>query len=159
MLQSCEVTPRKMGLKRKIQANFEGDQQSSRQVKAVVAYIAGYMVQRLENKVCAQCHTHIRGTLQVGNEAHRFLANKQYQHVKTGLTVASAFIEDTVGNMEKVFCEVAKTAVYRDRVKAKIVTAISKLPCLRFLLCKNVGADRCNLDKTVVHLFVTMRLH
>jgi len=136
------------------------DEQLSTQERNVLTYIAGYVIRKVKGKVCNQCYTQIAGTLEESNEDQTFIAHKQYSYLKTGgLTVPREEFKDVLCQIETKFREVAPAAIHQDKVRIRILSAISKLPCVTSLYCTGSGAQRCALDKVVISLYVTMRLH
>ena len=124
----------------------------------ILAYIAGYIVRKIKPSTCCDCVGKLVGSLSTDTSDHSFLLNKTYPEAKVGLVVPSAVFLDVVKEMEAEYCETVQSVCYLDKVRLRIVTKLSKLPCLLTLSCSN-SEKNCNVQNLVVNLFVTMRLH
>ena len=63
-----------------------------------------------------------------------------------------------VKELEAEYCKTVESECHLDKVRLRIVTKLSKLPCLVRLSCSN-SDKKCIVQNLVVNLCVTMRLH
>ena len=139
-------------------SRVNGDDTIASQETNILAYIAGYIVRKIKPSTCCDCVGKLVGSLSTDTSDHSFLLNKTYPEAKVGLVVPSAVFLDVVKEMEAEYCETVQSVCYLDKVRLRIVTKLSKLPCLLTLSCSNSDKN-CNVQNLVVNLFVTMRLH
>lgn len=125
----------------------------------ILAYIAGYVCKKVKSKTCKECFDAITDKVDEENQEHTLLSNKRYSYAKNGLHAPSKHFLEVIKRLEEKFREVVTSAVHQDKVRVKITHALSKLPCVESICCCGTGPQKCCVDKIVVNLFTTMRLH
>ena len=143
---------------RSVLSRVNRDDTITSQESNILAYISGYIVRKIKPSTCCDCVGKLVGPLSTDNSDHSLLLNKTYPEAKVGLVVPSAVFLDVVKELEAEYCETVESVCHLDKVRLRIVTKLSKLPCLVALSCPN-SDKKCNVQNLVVNLFVTMRLH
>ena len=131
----------------------EADGMLSQQEDNVLAYIAGYIVRRLRNKLCPECQEKVVSSIDTNNQNHGVLVEKSYAGAKRGLTAPSDKILDTVKQHELELRKAVVRAVVGDHVKQTLASDLSKIVDMTYLACTH-----CHLH-LLVHLMINIRLH
>ena len=128
----------------------------------VLAYIGGYIIRKLRNKVCDVCVTHlVQNSSEISMDDENdhdqnlmFIRMKKYVGAKDGLILPSKSLLDVLLAMEKVYRSLIDEFMYSENVKVNLVSTISKKVTFGDLEC-----DVCKSHSAIVHLMVTIRLH
>ena len=120
----------------------------------ILGYIGGYIASKLKPKVCSQCVDNLLGTLSSEDDDHKFLSNKLYAEAKVGLVVPSKALLEALKQLESQYCTLVEQVLHLGKLRLRLVSNLSQLPCLSPLACSN-----CKLHSLVVNLFVNIRLH
>ena len=122
----------------------------------VLAYISGYIVKKLKDKICMECKNKICGEIDPENECHHFLSEKCYSEARHGLMAPSGELLETVQSLEDVFRDIVEITAPKLHVKKTLVCTLQKrvtqLDCY-------FNCSRCHLHLLVVHLFTNIRFH
>lgn len=127
----------------------------------VLAYIGGYIVRKLQKinckkqRFCANCLKMVEGSPDSKNSSLQFIDLKQHANCVTGLKHPSEIMVQLLAEAEAIYQKVAYNALHLTFVRKSIVTALIRgCPTLtRFSCCQ------CFLDKCVIQMFTTIRLH
>lgn len=132
----------------------EQDDQLTDQENNTIAYIAGYIVRKVRQKVCSTCKDFLTGEYESENPDHVFLSKKNYVGAKEGLIYPSNVFLSVVKQLETEFRNVVEEVVSGERVKSTLVCTLSKRVDMADLECRS-----CHLKTLVLHLVVNIRLH
>ena len=121
----------------------------------VLAYIAGYIVKKLKDKICVECKNKICGEIDPDNECHQFLSQKNYSEARHGLMAPSGELLENVQSLEDVFREIVETTAPKLNVKKTLVCTLQK----RVSELQQFNCEKCHLHLLILHLFNNIRFH
>ena len=119
----------------------------------VLAYIGGFIVRKVRDKVCNTCKEKITSIICPDNESHQFLAAKNYSGVKEGLLVGSTVLTNLLKQLESEYRSIIDDVIPAPHVKASLAQSFLKIVpgCLK--------CDLCHLPSLIVHFMINIRLH
>ena len=120
----------------------------------VSAYIGGYIIKKLRCVMCEDCVSSLTTNLDAHEPTHEFLMEKNYASATTGLTAPSTWLTDVLQGMEAEYRKVIDVCVSQCGVIRRLECAMTKNVDLSGISCGS-----CHVDKSIVRLFVTIRLH
>ena len=120
----------------------------------VVAYIGGYMLHKLKRGMCDGCQHSLCSTICPDDPTHEFLTEKNYEAATTGLTAPATALTDVLQSMEAEYRKIIDDCLTNYGIMNSLVTTVTKNVELSDITC-NV----CNVHKSIVRLFLTIRLH
>ena len=118
----------------------------------VLAYIAGYIVKKLKDKICVECKNKICGEIDPDNQ---FLSQKNYSEARHGLMAPSGELLENVQSLEDVFREIVETTAPKLNVKKTLVCTLQK----RVSELQQFNCEKCHLHLLILHLFNNIRFH
>jgi len=123
--------------------------------KNILFYIAGWVADKLKEKVCSDCQDKLVGQLS-GAPHEKFLTLKQYASLEEGLTVPSTQLFGMTIELESIFVANIEHILHMDKVAGRLMTQFeNKLE--QVFTC---SLDKpCTVDKKVRRLFFNMRLN
>ena len=124
------------------------DASFSLQENNVLSYIAGYIVRKLQDKVCGACKEKLVATIDPIDAHH------QLSGCVVGLSAPSCLLVGCVDLLEAHYRDVVDGFISGERVKARLSTSMLEGVDLAVIKC-----DDCHTESMVVHLMVNIRLH
>ena len=123
----------------------------------ILAYIAGFITRKLQKKVCPDCQSVLRGSVDENRRDLTFLQRKQLPDLKgEGLFIPSRALVQVLESLEMVFNN-SEQLLHMDRVRERFILRLDKEAASVGLLRRPSG--QCPLRSLVVHRFTTIRLH
>ncbi len=120
----------------------------------IVAYIAGYVLRKIRQKLCVDCQASMFGQIDESNETHKFLFMKNNgDTLGGGLIAPSQCFYDIVKLLEKEYREICMNVIHMDKVMFRLVNHLEKK------VTGQVMCDQCDIVALTVHLFVKIRLN
>ena len=120
----------------------------------VITYIAGYIVRKLQSKVCVSCVNVLRDEIDSDNPSHDFLTKKLYKDAVVGLTVPSKVLVEVLTGVEMKYRQIIDTVMVGTNVMANLVTSVCNEVDLSSITC-----DKCNMERSIIGLMLRIRLH
>ena len=115
-----------------------------------MAYIAGYIVHRISQKVCTSCKDKVVGEVDADNPNHEFLSAKSYGFLKAPSNLLLGIVE----LLEIRFRKVIKSIVHTYHVKAQLALELEKVAQL-----KQINCGSCHVQFLVMHIVKNIRLN
>ena len=123
----------------------------------ILAYIAGFIVRKLQKKVCPDCQSVLRGSVDENRRDLTFPQRKQLPDLKgEGLFIPSRGLVQVLESLEMVFNN-SEQLLHMDRVRERFILRLDKEAASVGLL--RCPSGQCPLRSLVVHQFKTIRLH
>ena len=116
----------------------------------MLTYIAGYIVRKVEGKVCSVCLDKIIAELNQSNSNLDFLKTKSYGFLST----PSRLLLGIVQLLKLEYRKATASITYKVGPKVMLVERLGRVRSMQMRECKT-----CHLDILVLHLVVNIRLH
>ena len=127
----------------------------------VIAYISGFIVKKLKNKLCNNCLANISGSFEDTNLANlTLLKNKMYSDDCTiGLQIPSQIMINICTLLENKYNRFSKHLFHsinlRKQLFWKLKKSVDQELNLNLFVCDNT----CEVLNQIINLFITIRLH
>ena len=122
----------------------------SNQETNVLAYISGYIIKKLQLKICDGCFQKIVSPINEDDPNHQFIAKKSYVNLKAPSKMLLGIVE----LLELKYRKVIDMYFHSSSVKAALIQNLSTVEKLNSLHCQT-----CCAHKLVLHLMLNIRLH
>ena len=132
----------------------EEEESLDHQETNVVAYIAGYIMRKLKPTMCDDCRDALTCEIDPDEPSHEFLVKKNYASAKTGLVGPSVCLVEVLEKIDAKYRDVSESCLPNDSVMCTLVETINKHVDLTSVQC-----SQCHVEKGIVHLMMTIRLH
>jgi hypothetical protein len=120
----------------------------------ILAYIGGYIVRKLQVKICHDCEEKITGEIEEDDVHHKFLAKKNLVDAKYGLMAPSGLLLGIIQQLELEYRKQIDVYMYSEHVKADLVAILLKEVHMNTLKC-----NTCHLELLIVHIMINIRLN
>ena len=115
----------------------------------VLAYIAGYIVNKLQLKLCTECYSLLKGDVEHSKSTDLiFITMKTIEGCTNGLCYPSQLLTDVIVNLENIFMRVIQAILPRNDLKSLLLNYLQ--PLSSSIIKK--GSCHCTVEDLIVIL-------
>ena len=126
----------------------------SLQESNAIAYIGGYVVRKIRDKVCMPCKQKISSVMSANSSNHAFLCTKAITDSKVGLFVPSSGLTDVLEQMEERYVRLIDSRMCIPGIKSSLISSFMESVDWGSMVCNS-----CRLQSLIAGLMVNIRLH